>query len=112
MSQSWVALCDILYNNNYQGISVKTDDKDDDSDDEDGESDEEDHSSPPVICGNAYDFVRKVRITVIIFRKSPVSSDNVLKLLFIKEHGKELKIIFDCKLRCLNLLAMLLRFLM
>ena len=42
----------------------------------------------------------------------PVKNDGVLQFPFIKKHGKELKLILNCKIRWSNFLAMLERFFM
>ena len=83
-------VCDVLCNNSYQFLQVKSDDEDDE------DSDEEDHSSPPALCGDVYDLENKIRTVVRILRKSLVRSDDVLQR---KIRGKELKLLFDCKTR-------------
>ena len=50
-------------------------------------------------------FVNKTCTVVRVFRKSPVKNDEVLKPLVIKEHGKQLKLVLDCKTRRSSLLS-------
>ena len=96
-------MCGLLYNNNYQDVLFRSDDE---------ESDEEDHSSPSVLCGNVYDLINKIRSVVRIFRKSRIKIMQFYNLLSLKEQGKALKLILNCKTRCSSLLWILERFLM
>ena len=61
MPQSWayLAVCNVLYSNNYQGLSVR-------SYDEDEESSEEDATLLTVLCGKHNDLVNKIRTVVTI----------------------------------------------
>ena len=77
-----LAVSDVLYNS-YQDFPVKSDDEDDEV------SDQEDHSSPPVLCGNVYDILNKIRTVVRVIRKTPVKYKDVLQPLVLGKHGKK-----------------------
>lgn len=54
--------------------------------------------------------IDKVRKVVKLFKKSPTKNDTVLQPYIIKEHGKRLQLILDCKTRWNSLSDMLQRF--
>ena len=85
-------------NNYFQELPVRSDDEGDDE-----EIDEEDNNLTQAVWGTGYNLVYKFRTIIRILRTQPVKNDNVLQLFFIKEHGKELKLIPDCKTMWLRL---------
>lgn len=60
---------------------------------------------------NINELVKKIRKTVVLFKKSSTKNDSILQKYVKAEKGKELSLLLDCKTRWNSLLIMLERFL-
>lgn len=60
---------------------------------------------------NINKLVKKIRKTVVLFKRSSTKNDSILQKYVKAEKGKELSLLLDCKTRWNSLLIMLERFL-
>ena len=107
----------VLYKPNVSRSSLELEDFDDfDSDhDSDGDDEEDGFEFDETVTEEpieTYDnLIKKIRKIVRKFRKSPVKNDSFLQPEILKDLGKNLKLILDCKTRWGSMLAMIKRFL-
>jgi hypothetical protein len=96
-----LAVCDVIYAKvgEDQGSSSETDDEDELGD----------VSSSPVLNNHLAPIIKKVRALVCMFRRSPTKND-ALQEIVKQEHGKEINLICDCRIRWNSLLSMLERY--
>lgn len=125
-----LAVCDVLYNKkNIRDESTANDINEDDNEEFDEDDDEEfdfpdsglnilpqnDIIQDMPDLTNEYNInvvIKKIRKVVMYFKRSPTKNDTILQKYVKAEHGKEIKLLLDCKTRWNSLLAMLERFIL